>query len=423
MTSNNSKDHRGRYRVAITGMGAVTPLGNTLGETWTGLVNGRSGAGPITVLDASPYNCKIAAEIKGFNPELYIERKKTRHMPTSSQLAVASALQAHADSQINLEQLDPYRVGLILGTAAGNTVEEAERATISLIVEKSRISPTHVMKFWPNISAFFVAQSLSIQGFNSTVCTACAAGTQAIAEAARVIQRGDADVMFTGGSDHMVAETVLAGFSAMRALATSYNDSPEKAMRPFEENREGFIVAGGSAMLVLERLDLAMKRGAKIYAEVVGSGITNDAFHMIAPDPQGKGAAKAMRLALADAEVSIDVVDYINAHAASTLLGDLAETLAIKTVFGEQAYRVPISSTKSMVGHLMGAAGALEAVACAMTLTEGVIHPTINYEKPDVDCDLDYVPNEARDRKVNIALSNSIGLGGQNATLLLRRVN
>ncbi len=269
------------------------------------------------------------------------------------------------------------------------------------------------------MASYFVAEKYQVRGHNGTICTACAAATQAIGEAAEVIRRGAAEVMITGGTESMVSQTMLAGFVAMRALSTSFNDEPERAMRPFDANREGFVGSQGSAMFILESLAHAQARGARIYAEVLGFGTSNDGFHMIAPDPEGSGAALAIRRALTNADVEPEAVDYINAHAASTPLGDLAETKAIKAVYGKHAYEIPISSTKSMIGHLMGATGAVEAMACVLSIQEGIIHPTINYETPDPECDLDYVPNEARQAEVKIAVSNSFGLGGQNAVLVL----
>jgi 3-oxoacyl-[acyl-carrier-protein] synthase II len=377
----------------------------------------------MTVLDATGYDCRIAAELKEFDPHRFIPRKQARQMPTAAQLAVVVAGQAIEDAGIRLEAADRDRIGIILGTAGTNTMEETERATKYLLAGAKRYSPIQSMKVWPNMPAFSVCLAYGLRGYNATVCTACASGTQAINAAARVLERFDADVMLAGGAEHAVSETGLAGFIAMGALAKSYNDDPARAMRPFDANREGFIPGFGCALFILERLDDARARGARIYAEVLGSGISNDAFHLIAPDPSGAGASLAIRRALQDAGVDAADVDYINAHAASTPLGDVAETKAIKAVFGERAYDIPVSATKSMVGHMMGAAGALEAAACVMTLNEGIIHPTINYETPDPDCDLDYVPNVARQARVDIVLSNSFGAGGQNACLILGRMN
>lgn len=422
--SNSDRASRdSRPRVVVTGLGAITPVGHNPVETWEALVAGRSGANRITIVDPKDYPCQISAEIKGFDPQQFIPRKRARHMPTAAQIAVIAADQAVEDARLDMEAIDRDRVGVIIGTAGGSAMEETERATRQLVNGNGRMSPFQVLRFWVNMPAFYVSQSYGFRGYNSTVCTACAAGTQAIGDAAKVIQRGDADVMITGGTEHPATETTLAGFVAMRALATSYNDDPARAMRPFDANREGFIPGMGCAVLVLERLEHAQARGATIYAEVLGSGVSNDAFHLIAPDPEGTGAALAMQRALNDARIDVDDVDYINAHGTSTPVGDVAETKAIKVAFGEKAYDIPVSSTKSMVGHMMGAAGAVEALACIMTLNQGIIHPTINYETPDPDCDLDYVPNVARKADVKIALSNSFGLGGQNACVVLGRMD
>ena len=407
-------------RVVVTGMSAITPVGNTVHDTWDALKAGRSGVAPITLLDPVRYPCKIAGEVKDFHPEDLIPRKKLRHMAYSSKMAVVAAGQALEDSGLDLEKIDLDRVGVVIGTAGGSSVEEAEQATRQLISGKSRkLSPFQVLRFWPNLPSFFIAQSHNLRGYSSTVCTACAASTQAIGDAAKLIQSGSAEIIVTGGTERLLSETTFAGFTAMRALPTSYNDAPEKAMRPFDANREGFIPSMGCAILVLENLDHALARGAHIYAEILGRGVSNDAYHMIVPDPDGSGAALAIRRALEDAHISIDGVDYINAHGTATPLGDLSETNAIKSIFGERAYKIPISSTKSMIGHMMGAAGSVEAVACIKTIEEGIIHPTINLDTPDPECDLDYVPNQARETTVDVAISNSFGLGGQNACLVI----
>lgn len=412
-----------RQRVVITGMSTITPLGNSLDDTWNALVAGRSGATRIVSMDASKYTCQIGCELKGFDPLNYIPAKKVRNMAHSSQLAVATAGQAIEDAALDLDQMDRDQAAVILGTAGGSGVQETELAygVLSSTGHTTKLSPFQILKAWPNMPSYFLAEFFNLRGYNGTVCTACAAATQAIGDAARLIRYGEVELAITGGTEHMVSETALAGFSAMRALATSYNDNPEKAMRPFDADREGFIGAGGSGILILESLDHALKRGARIYAEVLGSGVSNDAFHMIIPDPEGIGASMAIERSLKDADVSIDDIDYINAHGTSTPVGDLAETKAIKLVFGERAYDIPISSTKSMLGHMMGATGAVEAIACVKSITEGIIHPTINYETPDPECDLDYVPNIAREAQVDIALSNSFGLGGQNACLVIGR--
>lgn len=419
----NGTDHRSPdQRVVITGMGAITPVGNTVSETWEALKAGRSGITRTTMVDATPWPCQIAGQIKDFEPERFIPRKRVRHMTRSSQLAVVAAIQAVEDADLDLENEDRDRVGVLIGTAAGNTVEEAEKLTMQLMGEDvGRLSPFLIVTLWPNMASFYVAEALQVRGHNGTVCTACAGATQAIGEAAEVIRRGDAEIMIAGGTEHLAAKIALDGFTTIRALATSYNDEPERAMRPFDADREGFVPAQGSAMLVLESLAHAQARGVRVHAEVLGHGISNDAFHIIAPHPEGEGAALAIRRALASAGVGIEQVDYVNAHATSTPLGDVAETKAMKAVFGARAIDIPISSTKSMIGHMLGATGAVEAMACVMSIKEGIIHPTINYETPDPECDLDYVPNKARRAEVNVATSNSFGLGGQNAVLVLGR--
>jgi len=416
----DSGNRNRRQRVVITGMGAITPVGHTVAETWDALKAGRSGIARITVFDPTPFACQIAGELKGFDPHQFIPRKKARHMAVASQVAVIATGQALEDAGLDLEQEDRDRIGVFIGAAGGSSVEETERI-FKRLMEKGpgRLSPFQVIRLWPNMAAYFVAERYQVRGHNGTVCTACAAATQAIGEATEVIRRGEAEVMITGGTESMISQTMLAGFTAMRALPTSFNDEPERAMRPFEANREGFVGAQGGAMFILESLAHAQARGARIHAEVLGFGTSNDAFHMIAPDPEGSGAALAIRRALADAGVGPEAVGYISAHGASTRLGDVAETKAIKAAYGKHAYDIPINSTKSMVGHMMGATGAVEAMACVMSIQEGIIHPTVNYETPDPECDLDYVPNEARQAEVKVAASNSFGLGGQNAVLVL----
>lgn len=420
LLAGDSTSRKSHQRVVITGMGAVTPVGHSATETWESFKAGRSGVVRYTSLDSTPWACQIAGELRGFEPGQYISRKKIRRMAFASQLAVVVTGEALKDSCLDLELEDRDRIGVAVGTAGGSTIEEAERATLQLAKHgRNRGSPFQIVRQWPNMAAYFAAETYRLRGYSSTVCTACASATQAIGEAAEVIRRGAADIMVAGGAESIVSETALAGFLAMRALATSFNNEPARAMRPFDADREGFVAAQGSAMLVLESLAHAQARGARVYAEVLGYGVSNDVYHMIAPDPEGEGAALALREALRAARVGIEEVDYINAHGTSTPLGDVAETRAIKAVFGRRAYEIPVSATKSMIGHMMGATGAVEAIACVMSIQEGVIHPTINYETPDPECDLDYVPNEARQAEVNVAVSNSFGLGGQNAVLVL----
>jgi 3-oxoacyl-[acyl-carrier-protein] synthase II len=409
-----------QQRVVITGMGAITPVGNSVKETWDALKAGRSGIERVTSFDADAWPCQIGGEVKGFDPRAHFPRETIRMMSPASQLAVVAAGQALQDAALDIQSVDGDRVGVVIGTAGGSTIQETEEGARRLVGQSGgKVSPLRALRVWPNMPAYFVAQTFRIRGYNSTVCTACAAATQAIGDAAEVIRRGEAEVMLAGGAESVISPMVLAGFCAMHALATSYNDQPHRAMRPFDADREGFVAGQGSALLLLESLDHALRRGARIHAEILGYGVSNDGFHIIEPDPRGTGAALAIRRALQSAGIGVDQIDYINAHGTSTPLGDAAETLAIKSVMGERAYRIPISSTKSMIGHAMGAAGAIEAVACVMTLREGLIHPTLNYETPDPACDLDYVPNTPRRADVRVALSNSFGLGGQNAVLVL----
>jgi 3-oxoacyl-[acyl-carrier-protein] synthase II len=420
MRSRNSQTDN---RVVVTGIGAITPVGNTVEESWQAFKNGQSGVVRITLIDMSDYPIKVGGEIKNFNPEDYLPRKKLRHMTFSTQVALIATKQAIDDAGLDLDRENREQIGVIIGTSGASTVDESEKATRQLLSEDSRkLSPFQVLRFWPNMPSFFIAETYNLQGYNSTVCTACAAGTQAIGDAAMMIRSGATDVMIAGASEFMVAETVLAGFTAMRALSTSYTDEPEKAMRPFEANREGFVPAIGGAVMILESLKHAQARNAHIYGEILGFGVSSDAYHMIVPDPDGKGAALAIRRSLEDAHVSVEDIDYINAHGTATILGDLSETKAIKSIFGSHAFNVPISSTKSMIGHMMGATGAVEAAVCFLTMRDGIIHPTINLEIPDPECDLDFVPNTAREAKVDVALSNSFGLGGQNACLVLGRM-
>jgi 3-oxoacyl-[acyl-carrier-protein] synthase II len=407
-------------RAVITGMGAITPLGLSVEEFWQGLREGRSGAGPLTRVDGTDYPTKIAAEINDFDPEEYMDRREARRMARFSQMAVAAASQAIADAGLKLDEEDRTRVGVVLGNGNGGYPEIDQ--TMRTIVAKrgTRIDPLYLPKTLPNMAASQISLQFGIKGYNSTVTTACAAGTQAMGDAMELIRRGRADVMVTGGTEAGISELGLAAFSIMRALSTR-NDEPEKASRPFDAERDGFVCGEGAAIFVVESLEHARARGVPILAELVGYGASADAYHLVVPCADGEGAARAMRWALEDAGVRPEDVDYINAHGTSTPLNDASETNAIKQLFGEQAYRVPISSTKSMIGHGLAASGALESVACVKTLQTGIIHPTINYEHLDPECDLDYVPNVARQADVRIILKNSFGFGGQNACLVFKR--
>lgn len=414
--------HRGeRPRVVVTGMGAITPLGLNVKDTWQGLVEGRSGIGPITAFDASSYPVQIMGEVKGFDPGEYMDRKEARRMARFSQFAVAAAKMAVEDAALTIDESNAEDVGVVLGTGIGGGLVEAEKAHLILLNKgMRRVPPLFVPSMMPNAAAHHVGCAFGIKGYTSTVIAACASGTQGIGEGARAIRDGSAQVVIAGGSESTVCELALAGICAMRAVSRR-NDDPERASRPFDGERDGFVSSEGCGILVLESLGHALDRGARIYAEVLGYGVTSDAYHVSAPDPQGAGSAMAMRKAIADAGVQPKDIQYINAHATATPIGDPAEVVAIKDVFGAQAYEIPVNATKSMLGHLMGASGAVEAIVTIMTIQEDVLHPTINQETPDPDCDLDSVPNEARSARVDIALSNSFGFGGQNACLVLGR--
>ena len=407
-----------RHRVVITGIGAITPLALNVQDTWQGLIEGRSGIDYFTRIDASQYPTRFGGEAKGFDPAQYMNFKKARRMDRFSQFAVAAAKEALEDAQLSLEEIDPEQVGVLIGSAIGG-LDAMDEAMRNLVAGK-RLSPFYLVTTVANMAAFHVCHIYGLKGYNNTVVTACAAGLQAVGEAAEVIRRGAAQVMVTGGTESSSSELGLAGFTAMRGLSTR-NDDPQGACRPFDRDRDGFVCSEGCGMLVLENLEHALGRGAHIYAEVLGYSATSDAYNLVAPDPEAEGAARAIRWAIEDAGIRPEAVDYINAHGTSTPLNDTMETLAIKKVFGEHAYQVPISSTKSMIGHLFGGAGALAAIVCALTIEHGIIHPTINYETPDPDCDLDYVPNVARKAKVEVALSNAFGLGGQDACLVVGR--
>ena len=409
-----------RKRVVITGMGAITPLGKSVGEFWEGLVSGRSGIGPITLCDPSPYPCQIAGEVPNFDPGEYINPKEARRLARFSQLSIAASTMAVKDANLNLEKEDLSMMGVLLGNGAGG-LDTTQIACLDMQEKGAmKINPFFIPMMLPNMAAANVARVFGAKGYNSTVITACAASNQAIGEALEVIRRGAADVVLAGGVEASISEIGLSGFCILRALTNS-NEEPQKASRPFDAGRDGFVPAEGSAIVVLESLDHAIKRGAPILAELIGYGSSCDAFHAVQPDDTGEGAARAIRWALRDASIDVNQVDYINAHGTSTPLNDAAETMAIKNVFGETAYSVAVSSTKSMTGHAMGGAGALDAVACVKAIQEGIIPPTINQETPDPACDLDYVPNVAREKDVNIVLSNSFGFGGQNTCIVFKK--
>lgn len=407
-------------RVVITGLGVVSPVGNDLKTFWDSLVNGRSGISQVTGFDVGKHTSRIAGQVNGFDPSSVLDSKEIQQYDRFIQLAIVASFAAVADADLDLERLDASRVGAFIGSGIGGIGTIEKQAEILFQRGPRRISPHFIPAVITNMASGITSMKLGLKGPNESVATACATGNHAIGDAFKCIQRGDADVMLCGGSEAAITPLGLAGFCSMRALSTR-NDAPEKASRPFDKERDGFVMAEGAGIVLLEELENARRRGVQIYGEIVGYGATADAFHLTAPAPQGEGAQRAMRAAVADARLTPEDVDYINAHGTSTPVGDVRETEAIKGFFKEHARKLAISSTKSMVGHLLGAAGGVEAAATVLILKHGVIHPTINYEVPDPECDLDYVPNEAREAKVQVALSNSLGFGGHNATLVFRR--
>jgi len=409
-----------KARVVITGLGAISVLGSSIKQLWDGLINGQSGVRRITMFDASDLPCQIAGEIPDFNPKDYMPTKEARRMSRSAQIGLAAAVQAFTDAGYNGTFPNSDRTGVVFGTAMGGFEHLIDGIEVYNTKGLERVNPFVLSGGIPNLTAFLISQRFQCLGPNATIVTACATGTQTIGEAAAYIQRGLADVMIAGGTEALVRDFSIAGFSAMRALPVNYNENPSKASRPFDTAREGFVFSEGAAALVLERLEHALDRGAEIYAEVLGYASSCEGYHIAAPQPDGTGAIRTMKWALRDAGIQPDDVDYINAHGSSTPLNDVVETKAIKAVFGERAYQIPVNSTKSMLGHAMGASGTLEAVACILTIKNKLIHPTINLDDPDPECDLDYVPNHARHQEVKVALSNSFGLGGQNACILIK---
>lgn len=408
-------------RVVISGLGAITPLGSTISGIWNNLLAGRSGIRKITQFDASDLPCQIAGEIPDFDPTDYIDKKEARRLARSAQIALAAAKIAMEDAGLPATMPEPERAAVYFGTGVGGLDVLEDSINVFHARGYSRVNPFSLPGMLPNMPAYAIGHQFQCLGPNFTITTACATSTQAIGEACELIRRGDADIVISGGTEAMIRDFAVVGFIAMRALTSNFNDRPEQASRPFDLHREGFVFSEGSGALIVEELEHARKRGARIYAEIAGHAASSDGFHMAAPDPDAAGPARAMRWALQDAQMNPEEIDYINAHGTSTALNDPNETRAIKSIFGDYAYRVPISSTKSMLGHAMGASGALEAIACTQAIQHGWLPPTINYETPDPDCDLDYVPNQARQVEVKAALSNSFGLGGQNACLVLKR--
>ena len=407
-------------RVVVTGMGLITPTGKNKDENWDSIKNGRSGTGMITRFDASQHSSKIAGEVKNYDPEQYFDRKELRKFDPFIQFALIAADEAVKDSGLNLAAINKERAGVYIGSGIGGIQTIETHKEILMQKGPSRISPFFLPACIANLAAGHVSIKFAFKGPNLANCTACATGSHAIGDSMRIIQRGDADIMIAGGAEYPITPLGVAGFTAMRALSTR-NDQPEKASRPFDKDRDGFVIAEGSSLLVLEELEHAINRGARIYAEVVGYGFTGDAFHMTAPDAEADGAFRAIRMAVNDAGINPEEIIYINAHGTSTELNDKLETLAIKRFFGAHACKLAVSSTKSMTGHMLGAAGSTEAAFTALAITHSFIPPTINYETRDEECDLNYTPNQGVSRDIPYALSNSFGFGGTNATLILKK--
>ncbi|BBW97092.1 beta-ketoacyl-ACP synthase II [Geobacillus subterraneus] len=407
-----------KKRVVVTGLGAVTPLGNDVETTWKNIVAGQSGIDIVTRVNPDDFPAKVAAEVKDFDPSLFVDRREARKMDRFTQFAVAAALMAVKDARLEINEQNAERIGVWIGSGIGGMETFEQQFEIFQQRGYRRVSPFFVPMMIPDMAAGQVSILLGTKGINSCTVTACATGANSIGDAFKVIQRGDADVMIAGGTEAPITKMSFAGFCANTALST--NPDPKTASRPFDKHRDGFVMGEGAGIVVLEELEHALRRGAKIYAEIVGYGATADAYHITAPAPGGEGGVRAMRQALQDAGLKPEDIDYINAHGTSTEYNDKYETAAIKEVFGDHAYRLAVSSTKSMTGHLLGATGAVEAIFSVLAIRDGVIPPTINYETPDPECDLDYVPNEARKQEVRAVLSNSFGFGGHNATLIFK---
>lgn len=409
-----------KKRVVITGLGCVTPVGTGKDDFWVNIKSGVSGIDKITRFDYTNYQTQIAGEVKDFTPEDYISKKELKKMDRFTQFAMVASKLAVADSELDLNNIDGNRMGTVIGTGIGG-VETIEAQHKNLLEKGNRrVSPFFIPMMIGNMAAGQVAIEFGAKGPSTNICTACASGTNSVGDAFKIIQRGDADIMIAGGTEAAVAEFAVAGFCNMKAMSTN-NDNPQKASRPFDKDRDGFVMGEGCGILILEELESAIKRNAKIYAEIVGYGMTSDAYHITTPAENGEGAARSMQMAINDAGIEPEKIDYINAHGTSTYYNDLYETMAIKSVFGENAKNVSISSTKSMTGHLLGASGAIEAIVCALAIKDSFVPPTINLENPGEGMDLDYTPNKGKERTINYALSNSLGFGGHNATIVLKK--
>lgn len=410
-----------KRRVVITGLGVVTPIGNNVKDYWENLLAGKSGIDYITKFDASEFSVRFAGEVKNFNPEDYLEKKELRKIEDFVVYGVAATQEAIKDAGLDDgNKFDPTRAGVMVGSGIGGLRSMEEQHKVLLSRGPRRINPFLITRMIVNMAAGYIAIRFGLKGPNTAVSTACATGTHAIGDAFKVIQRGDADVMIAGGAESAITPLGIGGFASMKALSER-NDAPQKASRPFDAQRDGFVMSEGAGILVLEALEHALKRDARIYAEIVGYGMTDDAYHITAPDPEGDGGARAMKLAIEDAGLNPEDFDLVNAHGTSTPLNDKLETKGIKKVFGEHAYKLCITANKSMIGHLLGAAGAVEAVATVLSIANDKVPPTINYEFPDPECDLDYVPNVAREKEIRAAISNSLGFGGHNCTIALKK--
>jgi 3-oxoacyl-[acyl-carrier-protein] synthase II len=408
------------YRVVVTGLGAITPIGNNIVDYWQGLASGKNGISTVTRFDASGHDCRIAGEVRGFDPEEYVDRKDAKRMDRFAQFGVAASLQALKDSGLEITPVNAAQIGVLIGTGIGGLKVLEDQHEILMTKGPKRCSPFMIPMMIANMAAGLTAIHTGAQGPNSCTVTACAAGSNAIGDAFRMVQRGYAQAMISGGTEAAVTPLSFAGFASARAMSRR-NDDPEHASRPFDRDRDGFVLGEGAGIMILENLEHAKARGAKIYAEIVGYGATCDAYHMTAPSPEGEGAVRAMSLALKDGNITPDLVDYINAHGTSTPANDPTETKAIKKVLGEYAHKVAVSSTKSMTGHLLGGSGGIEAVATVLAMENNCAPPTINLENPDPECDLDYVANQSRQMPINVAASNSFGFGGHNVTLVFKK--
>jgi len=409
-----------RKRVVVTGLGAITPIGNTLTDYWEGLLSGRNGIGAITLFDPARHDCRIAGEVKGFDPHVYMDRKEAKRMDRFAQFGVSASKQAIADAKFVINALNAEQVGVLIGTGIGGLKVLEDQQEINLTKGPDRCSPFMIPMMIANMAAGLTAIHTGAKGPNSCSVTACAAGSNAIGDAFRLVQTGYAQAMICGGTEAAVTPLSVAGFAACKAMSTR-NDDPAHASRPFDKDRDGFVLGEGSGILIIEELEHALARGARIYAEIVGYGATCDAYHITSPVPGGEGAARAISLALKDANLTPDQVSYINAHGTSTPANDSTETAAMKKALGEHAYKITVSSTKSMTGHLLGGSGGIEAVAAVMAVANDRVPPTINLDNPDPDCDLDYVPHHSREQIVDVALSNSFGFGGHNVTLAFKK--